>query len=105
MEKVWVKSSGLSCEVDEVPWQSYGMNWSTRGSGGEAQGKQQVVEFLLEKQVEISRVEGWVRGTSKEIEENEVGGHTGVNSWQCRGSEHRRCQRKRKEQIIQPSII
>lgn len=75
------------------------------GSGGEVQGKQQVIEFLLEKQVEISRVEAWVRGASKETEKGEVEGHIGVNSWQCRGSENRRCQRKRKEQIMEPSII
>lgn len=50
------------------------------------QGKQQVVEFLLEKQVELSRVgksaveEGWASGTSKETEKGEVGGHICANS-------------------------
>ena len=45
-----------------------------------------MVEFLLEKQVEISEVgksgvgEGWVSKTSKETEEGEVGGHIWANS-------------------------
>lgn len=29
MEKVCVNSSGLSCTVDEVPWQSFEMKWNT----------------------------------------------------------------------------
>lgn len=45
-----------------------------------------MVEFLLEKQMEISRVgkgrvgEGCICGTSKETGEGEVGGHICANS-------------------------
>lgn len=78
-------SSGLSCAVDEVHWQLHGMNnWNREAQVERCKEKQQVVEFLLEKQVEISRAggvgEGWVSGTSKEAEERGVGGHICANS-------------------------